>query len=168
MKREADLRTSAQPDPAVDAALRSLGSATPTPGFEGRILTRLASARLMQDAASESAPGVLARWLGHANPALGLVSACLVGAIIVAGSVSYSRRSRPTQAPPPPAIMLPGPGVGAASAVHPAAPPSSPVTPDQAAHGRSSHRAGQGRARIAPHAHKPSGVAVPDPASPQN
>jgi hypothetical protein len=61
--------------------------------------------------------------------------------------------------------VLPGQGIGAASAVHPAAPASAPVPAGQGARGRSSRRSGPGRARIAPHTPKAPGVAVPAPSS---
>lgn len=149
---------------AIDAALRSVGSATPQSGLEGRILTRLASHRILME--TEPAPaGRFARWPRFPARALGLVTACLMGFVIVAGSVSHSRKIRPAQMVTPPSLVLPGHGIGAASAVHPAAPASAPMPPGQAARGRSSRRAGQGRARIAPHTPKAPGVAVPAPAS---
>jgi hypothetical protein len=138
----------------IDAALRTVGSATPASGLEGRILNRLASERLKIE--SEPARSPLLRWLPAR--ALGLVTACLLGFVVVAGSVTHSRRIRP-QLVAPPSLVLPGQGIGAASAVHPAAP--APVPAGQP--GRSARRSGPGRARIAPHTRKAPGVAVPAP-----
>jgi hypothetical protein len=137
----------------IDAALRSVGSATPASGLEGRILTRLASERLKIEAEPASSRF---RWLPAR--ALGLVTACLLGFVVVASSVSHSRRIRP-QLVAPPSLVLPGQGIGAASAVHPAAPTAVPA--GQA--GRSARSSGPGRARIAPHTRKAPGVAVPAP-----
>jgi hypothetical protein len=81
-----------------------------------------------------------------------------LGFVVVAGSVSHSRRIRP-QLVAPPSLVLPGQGIGAASAVHPAAP--APVPAGQP--GRSTRNSGPGRARIAPHTRKAPGVAVPAP-----
>jgi hypothetical protein len=145
---------------ALDAALRSVGSATPAAGLEGRILTRLASERIRME--SEPARRLLFARLGvFPARALGLVTACLLGFVVVAGSVSYSRHIRPSTTGTPPSLVLPGQGVGAASAVHPAAPASTPAPPGQA--GRSARRSAPGRARIAPHSRKAPGVAVPPP-----
>jgi hypothetical protein len=105
----------------IDAALRRVGSATPASGLEGRILTRLASERLKLEAEPTSSRF---RWLPAR--ALGLVTACLLGFVVVAGSVSHSRRIRP-QLVAPPSLVLPGQGIGAASAVHPAAPAPVPA-----------------------------------------
>jgi hypothetical protein len=134
----------------IDAALRSVGSSTPTSGLEGRILTRLATERLKLEA--EPARSPLLRWLPAR--ALGLATACLLGFVVVAGSVTHSRRIKP-QLVAPPSLVLPGQGIGAASAVHPAAP--TPVPAGQPG------RSAPGRARIAPHTRKAPGVAVPAP-----
>lgn len=148
----------------VDAALRAVGSATPEPGFEGRILTRLAQAR----AAGYAAPQGGSRLMRVAAPVLGFVCASLVCAVIVSSSVRFSHRSHPGPLAGPPAIQMQGTGVGAASAVHPAGPVSTPMP--AGTKGRSSRRPVQGRARIAPQARKAPGVAVPAPTAnaPQN
>lgn len=152
----------------IDAALSSIGSATPASGLEGRILTRIASERLKPEASPAHWP-LFARF-GQMHPvparALGLVTACLLGFVIVAGSVMHSRRIKPGQVVAPPVLVLPSNGIGAASAVHPAAPASAPVPAGQGSRGRS----GPGRARIAPHSRKAPGVTVPAPSSndPQN
>jgi hypothetical protein len=149
-------------DPRIDAALHVIGSATPESGLEGRILTRLAEERLRMEAAP--APSVRAAWLGHFPVrALGLVTACLMGFVIVTGSVVHSRRIKPDQMVSPPPLVLPAQGIGAASAVHPAAPASAPILAGQP--GRAARRSSPGRARIAPHARKAPGVAVPAPSS---
>jgi hypothetical protein len=149
-------------DPRIDAALKFAGSATPESGLEGRILTRLAAERLRMD--SDPERSIRTAWLGR-FPArtLGLVTAGLMGFVIVAGSVMHSRRFKPAQMISPPALVLPAQGIGAASAVHPAAPASAPIPAGQP--GRSARRSSPGRARIAPHARKAPGVAVPAPAS---
>jgi hypothetical protein len=146
------------PEARIDAALHSIGSATPRSGLEGRILTRVAAERITMEAAP---PSTL--WLrGFPARALALVTVCLIGFVIVAGSVSHSRSIRPLPAAAP-SLVLPGQGIGAASAVHPAAPASAPIPAGQG--GRSGQRSSQGRARIAPHARKAPGVAIPAPAS---
>lgn len=151
----------------IDEALHSVGAATPTPGLQGRILTRLASERMKMEAAPARFP--LLAHLGQlprrSAPALGVVTACLLAFVIVAGSVSHSRKLHSGQIVAPPVLVLPGQGIGAASAVHPAAPASAPVPAGQGARGRSSRRSGPGRARIAPHTPKAPGVAVPAPSS---
>jgi hypothetical protein len=147
---------------AIDAALRSVGSATPAAGFEGRILTRLASERIRMESSSAHHP-LFARLGVFPARALGLVTACLLGFVVVAGSVSYSHHIKPSTTGVPPSLVLPGQGIGAASAVHPAAPASTPAPPGQA--GRSARRSGPGRARIAPHSRKAPGVAIPPPSN---
>lgn len=147
-------------DPRIDRALQSIGSVTPTTGLEGRILNRLAAERLRME--SVPAPSYWSRLPRFPKQALGLVTACLLGFVIVAGSVSHSRRIGPSHGPVPPPLVLPGNGIGAASAVHPAAPASTPAP--AGAPGRSSRSARPGRARIAPHSRKAPG-AVPAPPS---
>jgi len=150
----------------IDAALRAAGTATPQPGFEGRILTRLAQARGEGNAASGA--GLGQRLMRKASPALGFVCATLLCAVIVGSSVRFSHRNHPGPVAGPPAIRMQGTGVGAASAVHPAGPASTPMPAGTT--GRSSRRTAQGRARIAPQARKAPGVAVPAPKAniPQN
>lgn len=159
-------RTQANAESRIDAALRRISASAPDPGLEGRILNRLAAARLQVDA-SPSLPRRVPRVLASL---FGFAFAGLTCAVIVGGSISHSRRYHPGTVPAPPALQLPGTGVGAASAVHPGAPASAPVPAGPAARGRSSHRGAQGRARIAPQARKAPGVAVPAPPSntPQN
>jgi hypothetical protein len=163
MEPENDSRIST----TIDEALQSIGSATPTSGLEGRILTRLASQRMKMESAPVRFP--LLASLGRSSRvsarALGLVTASLLAVVIVAGSVSYSRKLHSSQIVAPPVLVLPSNGIGAASAVHPAAPASAPVPAGQGARGRSTRRSGLGRARIAPHSRKAPGVAVPAPAS---
>lgn len=150
----------------IDEVLRRLGSAAPESGLEGRILTRLAAARLacQADPVSGSRLAAPRRLPRLALPVLGLASMGVLCAVIVGGSVSPSRRSAPLSAPP--VLQLPGQGIGAASAVRPAAPASTPVPADTPGRGRSAHRdAAHGRARIAPHARKAPGVVVPAPST---
>lgn len=146
-------------DERIDEALRSVGSAGPEPGIEGRILTRLAAQRI-----AEVPP---LGWRRYSSPVLGFAAASLICAVIVGGSVEHSPTT--PAGPAPPVLSLPGQGVGAASAVHPAAPVSTPLPVSSHDLGRSAHSLAHGRARIAPHAHKARGVVVPAPAAnPQN
>jgi hypothetical protein len=160
MNGELDRETGAR----IDAALRAVGTATPERGFEGRILTRLAEVRTEATARA----GAGSRLMRAAAPALGFVCATLLCAVIVGSSVRYSHRNHPAPVAGPPAIQMPGTGVGAASAVHPAGPASKPMPAGTA--GRGSRRTAQGRARIAAQARKAPGVAVPEPKTntPQN
>ncbi len=148
---------------AIDAALRSVGKAEPVPGLEGRILMRLAAARVQAETSPARLPLLVVRPRHLPMRALAFVTSCLLAFVIVAGSVSHSRRMKAGQIIAPPSLVLPGQGVGAASAVHPAAPASAPLPAGQGSRGRSVRRAG--RARIAPHARKAPGVAVPAPGS---
>jgi hypothetical protein len=158
--------TSAGPQPdsrtnaLIDAALRRIGTTDPEPGIEGRILTRLAAERVSRDL-----PVSLLVRMRHVTrasaPVLYGCSVCLVAGIVVAGSISHSHRIRTNPLTGPPVLTLPTQGVGAASAVHPAAPASTPAPAGQP--GRSTRTNRKGRARIAPHAHKAPGVALPAP-----
>lgn len=156
-------RQPATTESRIDAALRHISASSPEPGLEGRVLHRLAAARLSVNLA----PSLMRRALA---PLLGCAFAAILCVAIVGGSISHSRRYHLGAVPAPPVLQLPGTGVGAASAVHQAAPASAPVPAGPAARGRSSRRAAQGRARIAPQARKAPGVAVPAPPSsaPQN
>jgi len=149
---------------AIDTALRGMGSALPEPGIEGRILNRVAAERMAMEA-EPARNGWLAA-LRHtprfARQALGLATTGLLGFLIVAGSVNHSRRVGPGRVAPP-ALDLPGHGIGAASAEHPAAPASTPAPEGES--GRASRHPQHGRARIAPHARKAHGVALPAPSS---
>jgi hypothetical protein len=153
----------------VDAALRAAGSATPEAGLQGRILNRLAAERMAMEDAPSGLDRLLRRMPRFAGAAVAAVFVCVAGSAIVIGSVDHSRglHHAPMVAPPVPG--LPGNGIGAASAVHPAAPVSVPVPASQASRGRSGqagdHAPGpdHGRARIKRHAHKAAGVAVPAP-----
>jgi len=147
---------------AIDAALSSVGAAEPASGLQGRILMRLAAERMKMDAAPARFP-LFGRSSGVPVRALGVLTCCLLAFVIVAGSVSHSRHIKAGQAVAPPVLVLPAQGIGAASAVHPAAPATAPLPAGQGARGRSVHRTG--RARIAPHARKAPGVAVPAPSS---
>lgn len=148
-------------DARLDAALRAVGTAVPDPGMEGRILTRVAAARM------ESPAGTARFWLRgmprFVAPLAGFASAGLVCGVIVVGSVRHSHQLRPGVPVPPPVLQIQGAGVGAASAVHPAN-PGTAVPASPTARGRATHRTAQrGRARIAAHAKKAPGVAVPVP-----
>lgn len=144
----------------IDAALRALGTAEPGSALQGRILTHLAAARL----AAEAGPRTSRRVLPHyAARVLGFLSVGILSVFIVGGSVRHSRRV-PAAVVAPPVLELPSSGLGAASAVHPAAPQSAPLPADGNARGRSARP--RGRARIAPHARKAPGVALPAPSVP--
>ncbi len=151
-------------DPLIDASLRTVGSAEPRSGLEGRILTRLASQRVKMEAAPTRFPQ-LRLGSGRRLPvrALGVLTSCLLAFVIVAGTISHSHKLHSSQVVAPPSLVLPAQGIGAASAVHPAAPASAPVPAGQGARGHSNHHSG--RARIAPQARKAPGVAVPAPSS---
>ena len=171
MKGGRNSGTEMNSDRRIDAALHEIGMVAPEPGLEERILTRLAAARV--DAGTEPAGafrGSPRRLPRAVRPLLGFACASMVCAVIVAGSVVHSRRGHGVMPPAPPVMQAPGTGVGAASAIRPGAPASAPVPAGSAARGRSSHSSSQGRARIAPHAHKAAGVAVPAPPAggPQN
>lgn len=169
MTRDVESGTDPRVNAAIDAALRNIGSAAPASDLQGRIVTRLAAERLRSEAASprSSLSARLGELMRVSAPALGGLSACLAAALIVAGSVSHSHRLHisPVVAPPP--VILPVQGIGAAGAVHPAAPASAPVPAGQAGRARTARKS-QGRARIAPHAHKAPGIAVPSPSGTQN
>lgn len=95
-----------QTDARIDRALRTLGSADPPVGLEARILARL-DTRIREDEVRRS------RWRAP-RLTLGLAVACAC-ALVVAGSVTHSRR----MAPAVPGVRLPAAmsaGVGAASA----------------------------------------------------
>lgn len=147
----------------VDAALRAAGSATPPEGLEGRILAHLAATRV-----TDSRISWFARWPRYTFPTLGVAAAGLVCAVIVVGSVDHARENHPGHVPVPPVLVLPGQGMGAASAAHVAAPASAPLAAGPNAHGRAMQHVSHARAHIAPNARKAHGVAVPAPAvSPQ-
>ncbi len=149
------------PDERIDAALRAVGSATPESGLQGRILNRLAAERM--NPAPAGLAGLLRRMPRFAGAAVTAVFLCVAGTAVVIGSVQHSKglHRAPIVAPPVPGLL--GNGIGAASAVHPAAPVSVPVPASQSSRGRSSRTADHGRARIQRHAHKAAGVAVPAP-----
>lgn len=170
MTRDDQSDRSVSPDPrakaVIDAALRSIGTAEPASDLQGRILTRLAAERLQAKAEPLDSPLFIhLQFITRAaRPALYGVSACLIAGVIVAGSVSHSHRMHTSPGFAPPVLTLPAHGLGAASAVHPAAPDSTLAPLGQDSRGRSTHNR-KGRARIAPHAHKARGVAVPAPDS---
>jgi hypothetical protein len=162
-------RTAEAIEGRIDAALRSLGAAAPEPGLEGRILTRVAAARM--DDAQFGGPLTHRprRLAGALKPLAGFTCASVLCTLIVVGSVNHKRRTARGAAPPAPVLQMPGTGVGAASAMHPAGPAPSPAPAGNAGRGHAAHHERQGRARIAPHARKAPGVAVPAPAgAPQN
>lgn len=154
--------------PRIDGTLQALGAATPPPGMEGRILTRVAAERLHMEAAPGSAswlPILRQRMPRGSAPALGFASAGLVCALMVVGSVTYSHRSHGAPVPVPVTLQTPSQAIGAAAAVHPAAPASSPVVAGPQSRGRSARHAKHGRARVQPQATKAPGVIVPVPSS---
>jgi hypothetical protein len=147
----------------IDEALRTVGSAMPEAGLQGRILNRVAAERMTMQSAPDGLPGLLRRMPRFAGAAVTAVFVCVAGTAIVVGSVDHSRGLHRAPAVAPPIPGLPGNGIGAASAVHPAAPVSVPVPASQSSRGRSSKAADHGRAKIKRHAHKAAGVAVPAP-----
>jgi hypothetical protein len=161
MNSEVNSGSMLTPGERIDAALRAVGSATPEAGIEGRILNRLAAERMKP--APSGLAGLLPRMPRFAGAVVTAVFLCVAGTAVVIGSVQHSKglHHAPIVAPPVPG--LPGNGLGAASAVHPAAPVSVPVPASQSSRGRSSQAPEHGRARIQRHAHKAPGVAVPAP-----
>jgi hypothetical protein len=132
----------------IDRTLHLLGSATPAAGMEDRIAARLAQADAMKN---EVRSFMLPQF------AFGLAAAGLAGVVIVAGSVSHSRRILPIA----PGLHLPaGPqaGVGAASAAHVAQQPVTSLPQDRP---RSVRQTTNGRAVISPNAKKHAGIVVP-------
>ena len=168
MKRDTESGSDPLVNSRIDAALRSISAAVPRPGLEGRILTRLASERMsMASMRIPTFPGA-SRLRRYSAPALCVASTCLLGVVIVAGSVSHSRHRGAAPLPVAPVLHLPGSGVGAASAAHAAGPSTAPIPAGKSGRGRSLRRNRQGRARIAPHARKPQGVVVPNPGNSQD
>ncbi|MGA7525518.1 MAG: hypothetical protein WBW84_23930 [Acidobacteriaceae bacterium] len=154
------------PEERIDGALRAVGSAAPEADLQGRILNRLAAERVAMEHAPGGLAGLLRRTPRFTGAALTAVFICVAGTAIVIGSVDHSHglHRAPVVAPPVPGLPgLPGNGIGAASAVHPAAPVSVPVPATRSSRGRSSRSASHGRARIQRHAHKAAGVRVPAP-----
>jgi hypothetical protein len=136
-------------DEKIDRTLRLVGSATPAPGMEDRIVARL------DRALSVTEPR---RFFSLPQLALGMAGAVMASALIVVGSVSHSRHILPIA----PGLHLPGeaqPGVGAASAAHVAPQPVTALPQDRP---RSVRETTNGRAVISPHAKKPAGIAVPN------
>lgn len=137
-----------EPSEKIDAALRLLAGAQPSPQLQSKVLATLAAER--QPAAS----GFLASFRAP-KLAFAVATAVLASAVIVAGSVEHSRRiTLPTAAV---RIAPGGNGLSTASAAHIA---TQPVKAPRA--GRTRHRTARGRASISKHIRKPAGVAVPD------
>lgn len=147
----------------IEAALHAVGSATPEAGLQGRILNRLAAQRVNMGDAPAGFAALLHRMPRFTGAALTAVFVCVAGSAIVIGSLDHSHglHHAPVIAPPVPGLS--GNGIGAASAVHPAAPVSVPVPATRSSRGRSSRTVDRGRARIQRHARKAPGVAVPSP-----
>ena len=136
----------------IDRTLRLLGSASPAPGMEDRILTGLARA----EAGSEPT-----RFFRFPQFAVAFATAGTVCAFIVAGSVSHSHHNLPVAPGLAPGLHFPGeaqPGVGAASAAHVAAQPVTALPKDRP---RSVLKTENGRAVISPNAKKHDGITVP-------
>lgn len=163
MKSEMNSGRMTTPKERIDAALRAVGTAMPEAGLQGRILNRLAAERMAMKGAPAGLAGLLHRMPRFAGAAVTAVFVCVAGSAIVVGSVEHSRGLHRTPVVAPPVPGLSGNGIGAASAVHPAAPVSVPVPATQSSRGRSSRNADHGRARIQRHARKAAGVAVPAP-----
>ena len=163
MNHEANSGRMLTAEERIDAALRAVGSATPEAGLQGRILNRLAAERVTRETAPVGLAGLLQRMPRFAGAALAGLLICVAGTAIVIGSVDHSRglHRAPVVAPPVPGLS--GNGIGAASAVHPAAPVSVPVPASRSSRGRSSQAADHGRAKIKRHAHKAAGVVIPAP-----
>lgn len=107
MSEHFDKAVNPQTDARIDRVLRSLGSAEPSAGLEARVLARL-DARLAEDEARKP------RWR-MPRLTLGLAAAACACALMIAGSVTHSRRMTPAI----PGVRLPvaaSAGLGAASA----------------------------------------------------
>lgn len=132
----------------IDRTLRLLGSASPAPGMEERILAGLARAE---------ARNLSPHFFSVPRFAVAFAMAGTVCALIVAGSVSHSHHNLPLA----PGLHFPGeaePGVGAASAAHVAAQPVTALPKDRP---RSVLKTENGRAVISVDAKKHRGTAVP-------
>ncbi len=143
-------------DQMIDQTLRRLGSATPRPGIEDRISTRLAHEQSRLQAATIHR----ARFFGIPRLAIGAAAGALACAAIVAGSVNHSRRIQPVL---PGIVAQPSSGVGAAAGERPA---NRPIEPPPTGRARSVRRLPEGRAVISPQSQRPAGVAVPKTPSP--
>jgi hypothetical protein len=135
-------------DEQIDRTLRALGSVSPAEGIEDRIAARLARVPERKKAA---------RFFRLPQFALGMATAVVGGAVIIAGSVSHSRHILPVA----PGLHLPGatqPGIGAASAAHVTPQPVTSLPQDRP---RSVRQTENGRAVISSHTKKPTGIAVP-------
>jgi hypothetical protein len=120
-------------DLQLDATLRALGSAAPASGLEGRVLARLDAERArMRDRSGENRTV----FFRMTSSIFGVCGAALACTLIVVASVSYSHRANPALGP---AMQMGGSGVGAASAMHRAAP--QPLAPAPKGHGRSHKKA---------------------------
>jgi hypothetical protein len=130
MNLKHNLTTESNPltDPRLDAALRALGSVAPASGLEGRVLARLDAERVRMRNTSRENRAVFFRMT---SSIFGVCGAALACALIVMASVSYSHRTNPVL---PGTMQTGGSGVGAASAMHRAAP--QPLAPAPKGHGR--------------------------------
>ncbi|MGB7188887.1 MAG: hypothetical protein WBD10_02005 [Acidobacteriaceae bacterium] len=136
----------------IDRTLRLLGSASPAPGMEERILAGLARAE-----ARNPPP----HFFSVPRFAVAFATAGTICAFIVAGSVSHSHHNLPVAPGLAPGLHFPGeaePGVGAASAAHVAAQPVTALPKDRP---RSVLKTENGRAVISVDAKKHRGIAVP-------
>lgn len=144
-------------DERIDRTLRALGAAEPVAGIEGRVRVRLARAEIL---AQGEAKRKVRRFFSVPQLASMIAAAGMVCAVIVAGSVTHSRRILPI-APGAPGLHLPGDaqaGVGAASAARVAAQPVIASPKDRP---RSVRKTVNGRAVISANAKKHAGVVVP-------
>jgi hypothetical protein len=142
MKPRSSNPISAPAHPALDAALRQLGHATPDPQMNERLLRRLRAA-----ARAGATPRFIIRWPRLAAAALAGSFAC---ALIVTGSLAHSHTVAQQAAPPMLQLVRPQNGVSTASAAHIAAHPV-PAPP------------GKGRAheQMTPGTHTRQGLALP-------
>ena len=143
-------------DHMIDQALHRLGSATPPPGIEDRISTRLAQEQSRLHAVTIHR----ARFFGVPRFAIGAAAGVLACMAIVVASVSHSHKTQPVL---PGIVTQPSSGVGAAAGERPAI---RPIEPSPAGRPRSVRRLPEGRAVISPQSQKPAGVAVPKTPSP--
>ncbi|HCT59727.1 MULTISPECIES: hypothetical protein [Acidobacterium] len=148
MKLRSSPPPSAPAHPALDAALRQLGTATPDPQMQERLLRRLRTAAL-----TDAAPQSGLRWPRFAAAALAGSFAC---ALIVTGSLAHSHTVAERQAGPPMLeIVRPQSGVSTASAAH--------IT----AHPVPAPGKGRAHEQMTPGVHTRQGLALPQKISSQ-
>jgi hypothetical protein len=137
--------------PALDAALRRLGSATPDPQMQERVLRRLRTATMHNAAARQN------RSWGWPRLAAAALAGSFACTLMVVGSISHSHAVAQQSPPPMLQLVRPQNGVSTADASHIAAHPV-PAPPGK---GRAQEHMHPGRASVSPGAHADPGLALP-------